>query len=101
MGKVSFKSCEMCDDNNTDGYSKLSRVNDCCKNKIVASPLTENYVSSKSEKDEFSISGILFLPPAINYASDHLFLSKFILPENSPPGILQNPLFITKSELLI
>ncbi|MCX6150967.1 MAG: hypothetical protein NTX22_10610 [Ignavibacteriales bacterium] len=102
MGKVSLKSCSMCTvKSNTEKEIKFSGINDCCNNKIAASPLTENYLSSKFSQDQIRISDIITFPLDVNYANNNYTQDKINVLEKSPPIIPGNSLFILNLQLVI
>jgi hypothetical protein len=92
----------MCDNNNQDGTIKFTRINDCCKNEVIAVPLKGYYLLSKTDNPE--IKTVLALMP-FTFVSSNLFenivLLKFNYRENSPPAITSSPLYLTNRELII
>ena len=113
MGKeIKLESCAMCRtqakektvrkqaDNTGAEISKIKQ--DCCSSKIMASPITEEYLSSKAEKTELKTSGLLIhIDP--DYLKSHTTFHKISQhPINSPPGLFATvPIFITDSVFLI
>ncbi|MEI7812469.1 MAG: hypothetical protein WCJ01_08590 [Ignavibacteria bacterium] len=113
MGKeIKLESCAMCkthakektaqkqSDNNGAEISKIKQ--NCCSSKIMASPITEEYLSSKAEKTELKTSGLLIhIGPDYlkNHTTSHKTSQQTI---NSPPGLfVAIPIFITDSVFLI
>ncbi len=92
----------MCYNNNQDGTIKFTRVNDCCKDEVIAAPLKGYYLLSKT--DNPGIKTVLALIP-FTFVSSNLFENfvslKFNSQENSPPAITTSPLYLTYRAIII
>ncbi len=102
MQNISFQPCSMCDNNNQDGTIKFTRVNDCCKDEVIAAPLKGYYLLSKTDNPK--IKTVLSLIP-FTFVSSNLFDNfislNFNSRGNSPPAITASPLYLTNRAIII
>ncbi|RJP70277.1 MAG: hypothetical protein C4539_06725 [Ignavibacteriales bacterium] len=101
MRKVSLESCGMCTNTSPTDQVAISKINSCCENHIVAKPIKDEYLSQKANLNDVRISDIInFIFPNnydfFNYAGLNPELN-----ENSPPGNLNTPDYISNLQLLI
>lgn len=102
MKEVSFKSCAMCSNSDTNDHNVKFKSKDCCGTKVVASPSSAQYLASKHNDNEIlTISDVITLQNDVDYAANtNNILQNGNLINSPPPGDTP-PLFISNLSLLI
>ncbi len=101
MQSVSLKSCSACGNHLDKNLVSFSKVKGCCENRLAAKPITDEYLSVKADLKEIKISDIIsFIFPG-NHDSFNFAYSNIEFKENSPPGNLSLPDYISNLQLLI
>lgn len=108
MNTVSFQSCGMCEeatsdccDNEESGTTVVSNSNDfCCDTKIIADPLTKEYVSAIYEIQKNDVKSFVYIIPSEILLSENIINTNYAS-DNSPPQTFSNSLYLSNSILLI
>jgi hypothetical protein len=108
MNSVSFESCGMfekeisnyCKDKDP-GTTISSNENDlCCNTKIVADPLTENFISAFTEIQKLDVKDFVYTLLSEILISKNKSNTSFAS-DNSPPETYSNSIYLNNSILLI